>query len=134
VLLSQAPDLAVTETMTASPLAPAEAKTFHCRNGKSGVMVRALWLAVLLVASAHAADDAEWRMPATDYAATRYSPLADITTTNVREPKEAWNFTTGVQAGHEAAPLVAGGLIYVVTPYPNQPAVTPMAVTAWARP
>ncbi|HWI37758.1 MAG TPA: PQQ-binding-like beta-propeller repeat protein [Burkholderiales bacterium] len=33
--------------------------------------------------------------------------------------KEAWSFTTGVQAGHEAAPLVAGGRIFVVTPYPN---------------
>src|SRR5438067_12752170 len=66
-------------------------------------MLRLLWLASLLVASAHAAEEGEWRMPARDYASTRYSPLADITTANVRELKEAWNFTTGVQAGHEAA-------------------------------
>jgi PQQ-dependent dehydrogenase (methanol/ethanol family) len=58
-------------------------------------------------------------MPGGDYAATRYSALADITAANVRQLKEAWSFTTGVQAGHEAAPLVAGGLVYVVTPYPN---------------
>jgi len=81
------------------------------------------WAAALAFAVAPlvcaGADDGEWRMPAGDYAATRYSPLAEITAANVRQLKEAWSFTTGVQAGHEAAPLVAGGLIYVVTPYPN---------------
>jgi len=82
-----------------------------------------LKLAAIAIAAAPllcaGADEGEWRMPAGDYAATRYSALADITAANVRQLKEAWSFTTGVQAGHEAAPLVAGGLIYVVTPYPN---------------
>jgi len=79
-------------------------------------LLAALALAPL---GARSADDGEWRMPARDYAATRYSPLADISVANVRSLKEVWQFTTGVQAGHEAAPLAAGGLIYVVTPYPN---------------
>ena len=82
-------------------------------------MLRVLWLALLAVASAYADDDNEWRMPARDYASTRYSPLADVTAANVRQLKEVWNFTTGVQAGHEAAPLYADGLIFVVTPFPN---------------
>ena len=78
-----------------------------------------LWLMLSFVASAHAADESDWRMPARDYAATRYSPLGEINVANVGQLKELWNFTTGVQAGHEAAPLYADGLIFVVTPYPN---------------
>jgi len=78
-----------------------------------------LWLMLSFVASAHAADESDWRMPARDYAATRYSPLGEINAANVGQLKELWNFTTGVQAGHEAAPLYADGLIFVVTPYPN---------------
>src|SRR4051812_40304320 len=66
-----------------------------------------------------AAQDGDWRMPAKDYASLRYSELGEINASNVAKLKEAWSFTTGVQAGHEAAPLAAGGVIYVVTPFPN---------------
>ena len=31
----------------------------------------------------------------------------------------AWTFSTGVNRGHEAAPLVVGSTMYVVTPFPN---------------
>ena len=58
-------------------------------------------------------------MPAGDYASTRYSDLAQITPANVGRLTEVFSFTTGVDKGHEAAPIVAGGTIYVVTPYPN---------------
>ncbi len=66
-----------------------------------------------------AADDGEWRMPAKDYASTRYSELAQIGTQNVAQLKELWSFTTGIDKGHEAAPIVAGGTIFITTPYPN---------------
>jgi PQQ-dependent dehydrogenase (methanol/ethanol family) len=82
-------------------------------------MLRALALFFALGAMGAAAQEGEWRMPAKDYASLRYSELADISASNIAQLKEVWNFTTGVQAGHEAAPLVAGGLIYVVTPFPN---------------
>jgi PQQ-dependent dehydrogenase (methanol/ethanol family) len=83
-------------------------------------MLRALTVLVALSMPGVAApQEGEWRMPAKDYASLRYSGLADIDASNVRGLKETWNFTTGVQAGHEAAPLVADGRIYVVTPYPN---------------
>src|SRR6476619_4791828 len=94
------------------------ARDFHRCDGRSDLMTR-LWLMLSFVASAHAADESDWRMPARDYAATRYSPLGEINVANVGQLKELWNFTTGVQAGHEAAPLYADGLIFVVTPYPN---------------
>jgi lanthanide-dependent methanol dehydrogenase len=68
---------------------------------------------------AGAADDGEWIRPARDFASTRYSGLAEINTGNVKNLKVAWTFSTGVNKGHEGAPLVVGGTMYVVTPYPN---------------
>jgi PQQ-dependent dehydrogenase (methanol/ethanol family) len=64
-------------------------------------------------------EDAQWMRPAKDYASTRYSDLGEITNTNVKQLKLAWSFSTGVNRGQEAAPLVVGSTMYVVTPYPN---------------
>jgi len=58
-------------------------------------------------------------MPARDYANTRFSPLAEITRANVSKLQLAFSFSTGVEKGHEAAPIVIGDTMYVVTPYPN---------------
>jgi PQQ-dependent dehydrogenase (methanol/ethanol family) len=58
-------------------------------------------------------------MPAKNYASTRYSGLEQINTGNVKNLKAAWTFSTGVNRGHEAAPLVVNNTMYVVTPYPN---------------
>jgi PQQ-dependent dehydrogenase (methanol/ethanol family) len=65
------------------------------------------------------ADDGQWTMPARNYASTRFSGLNEINTGNVSGLKLAWTFSTGVLKGHEAAPLVVGDTMYVVTPYPN---------------
>jgi lanthanide-dependent methanol dehydrogenase len=65
------------------------------------------------------ADPGNWTMPGRDYASTRYSPLDQLTTANVGKLALAWTFSTGVLRGHEAAPLVVAGTMYVVTPYPN---------------
>jgi lanthanide-dependent methanol dehydrogenase len=67
-------------------------------------------------------DDAagEWRMPTKDHANTRYSTLDRINRTNVGRLHLAWSHKTGVLRGHEAAPIVAGQTMYVVTPYPNR--------------
>jgi len=64
-------------------------------------------------------DDGMWPMPARNYASTRYSGLTEITTANVANLRLAWTFSTGVLRGHEAAPLVVGSTMYLVTPYPN---------------
>ena len=77
---------------------------------------------VVLAAGPVAASDAEdgqWTQAAHDHANTRYSPLAEITSSNVGRLKEAFSFDTGVDRGQEAAPLVAGDTMVVVTPYPN---------------
>jgi PQQ-dependent dehydrogenase (methanol/ethanol family) len=64
-------------------------------------------------------EDGQWTMPAKDYSSTRYSGLDQINTENVKNLKVAWTFSTGVDRGQEAAPLVVGNTMYVVTPYPN---------------
>ncbi|MEP7058441.1 MAG: PQQ-binding-like beta-propeller repeat protein, partial [Caldimonas sp.] len=61
----------------------------------------------------------EWHSQARDYANTRYSPLDQITAANVARLRVAWSFSDGTPNGHEAAPLVVGDTMYIVTPFPN---------------
>ena len=63
--------------------------------------------------------DGDWPLASRDYEGTRYSPLPDITSANAPTLKLVSTFSTGVLRGHESAPLVIGGTMYVVTPYPN---------------
>ena len=66
-----------------------------------------------------AQEDGQWTMPAKTYASTRFSGLDQINAGNVKDLKVAWTFSTGVNRGQEAAPIVVGDTMYVVTPYPN---------------
>jgi lanthanide-dependent methanol dehydrogenase len=61
----------------------------------------------------------EWRRPSRDFAATRFSPLDQINTDNAKRLRVAWSFSDGIPFGHEAAPLVVGDTMYLVTPFPN---------------
>jgi PQQ-dependent dehydrogenase (methanol/ethanol family) len=61
----------------------------------------------------------DWTMPARDYASSRYATLDEITADNVKGLKVEFAFSTGIDRGQEAAPLVIGDTMYVVTPYPN---------------
>ena len=64
-------------------------------------------------------DDGQWVMAAKNYRSTRYSGLDEINLSNVNRLRVAWTFSTGVVSGHEAAPLVVGSTMYLVTPFPN---------------
>lgn len=64
-------------------------------------------------------EDGQWLMAAKDYANTRFSGLDQINTGNVNSLKVAWTFSTGVNRGHEAAPLIVNNTMYIITPYPN---------------
>jgi PQQ-dependent dehydrogenase (methanol/ethanol family) len=66
-----------------------------------------------------AAAEGEWTMPALDYASTRYSPLNEIDVSNVRNLAVEFTFSTGVNRGQEAAPIVVDDTMYIVTPFPN---------------
>src|SRR4051794_36650445 len=70
-------------------------------------------------ASAAPSEDGQWTMPAKNYASTRYSELAEITAENVKTLQVAFTFSTGVNRGQEAPPLVVGSTMYVLSPYPN---------------
>jgi lanthanide-dependent methanol dehydrogenase len=70
-------------------------------------------------AAGASAEDGEWRMPAKDYAASRYSGLTAINAQNATGLHPLWSFSTGVLGGHEGQPLVVGDTMYVVTPWPN---------------
>src|SRR3954471_4387069 len=65
-------------------------------------------------------EDGQWTISAKDYANTRFTGLDQINPSNVANLKVAWTFSTGVDRGQEAAPIVVGDTMYVVTPYPNQ--------------
>lgn len=85
-------------------------------------MLRALFATVgfaSLTAAAQPADDGQWTMAAKDYASTRFSALAQITSANVGQLAPVMTFPTGLVRGHEAAPIVADGMMFVVGPFPN---------------
>src|SRR4051812_15629546 len=64
-------------------------------------------------------DDAQWLRPAKNFASTRYSQLDQIKLDNVKDLKVAWTFSTGIDRGQEAAPIVVGSTMYLATPFPN---------------
>jgi len=64
-------------------------------------------------------DDTQWATQRKDYASTGYSSLAQINKGNVKNLKLAWTFATGVNRGHEGAPLVINGTMYIHTAFPN---------------
>jgi PQQ-dependent dehydrogenase (methanol/ethanol family) len=75
---------------------------------------------ILPPASAAPPDDGQWTMPAKNYANTRYSELDEINVANVKTLKVAFTFSTGIDRGQEAAPIVVGNTMYIVTPFPNR--------------
>ncbi len=79
----------------------------------------ALALASVAAENPAPSKDGQWLRPAKDFASTRYSDLAEINVGNVKQLKLAWSFSTGVNRGQEAAPLVVDATMYVVTPFPN---------------
>lgn len=61
----------------------------------------------------------DWTMPAGDYANTRFSPLSQINTGNVKNLHVVGMMADGIPHGHEGGPLVVNKTLYMVTPYPN---------------
>lgn len=58
----------------------------------------------------------DWLMVRRTYDGWGYSPLEQITAGNVTRLQPAWVFSTGVTSGHQAAPLVNNGVMFVSTP------------------
>lgn len=95
------------------------------RRFASGLAASALLVVFLFAPACAAAQDAndkedgQWVMAAKNFQNTRYSGLDEIKIENAKNLKVAWTFSTGVNRGQEAAPIVVGDTMYVVTPYPN---------------
>ena len=61
-------------------------------------------------------SDGDWLMIRRTYDGWGYSPLNQITTSNVARLQPVWVFSTGVPNGHEAPPLVNNGVMFMATP------------------
>lgn len=89
--------------------------------------ITAILIALALASTAHAATDLDqaitnpnnWAIARGNYQNHGYSALNQINTSNVKNLKLAWTFSTGVNRGHEGAPLVIDGVMYVHTAFPN---------------
>ena len=76
----------------------------------------ALALSLPCVAAGRAGD---WPMAGHDTALTRFAELDEVRPENVAHLALAFSFDTGIRKGQEAAPVVVGDTMFVVTPYPN---------------
>ncbi|GAC1564095.1 MAG: methanol/ethanol family PQQ-dependent dehydrogenase [Vulcanimicrobiaceae bacterium] len=61
-------------------------------------------------------SDSDWLLPRRTYSGTAFSPLSQINTSNIKELKPVWSYSTGVTEGHEAPPIVNNGVMFVATP------------------
>jgi PQQ-dependent dehydrogenase (methanol/ethanol family) len=64
-------------------------------------------------------DDGEWRTAGKDPGLTRFSNLTQITAGNAAQLALAFHYPTGLDRGHEAAPIIAENTMYIVGPFPN---------------
>ena len=62
----------------------------------------------------------QWVMTGRTYDLQRYSPLNQVTTSNVKNLHVAWTMSTGTLRGHEGNPLVVGSTMYVHSSFPNK--------------
>jgi len=102
------------------------------RNSVSALAIMAL-APVAMAGGAQANDklieksksDENWVMPGKNYDSNNYSDLTQINKSNVKQLKPAWTFSTGLLNGHEGAPLVVDGVMYIHTSFPNAVARAP---------
>ena len=59
------------------------------------------------------ANPSRWLTHSGDYEGHRFSPLTQITATNVEQLAAQWTFQTGVANKFEATPIVVDGMLYV---------------------
>ena len=93
-----------------------------------------LGVAALLVAPCAHAAETSWGAYGGDAGGQRYSAAAQITPQNVRGLKVAWTYSTGEMARHgadierasfENTPILAGGRLYICSPFDAVSAVDP---------
>jgi quinoprotein glucose dehydrogenase len=95
--------------------------------------MRYIALALFFAAALPAADDG-WSAYGHDPGGTRYSPLKQVTRSNVARLKAAWTYHTGAlapetrlneKAAFEATPILVNGALYLSTPFNQVIALDP---------
>jgi quinoprotein glucose dehydrogenase len=119
-------------TISAVPARPADVDR-SARHRDNGRMKPAL--AVLLALTTGTVLAAQtWTAYGGDAGGTRYSPLHQITSTNVTALRVAWSYRTGAlepktalndKAAFEATPIVIDGTLYLTTPFNQVIALDP---------
>ena len=59
----------------------------------------------------------DWPSYGRDYSNQRYSPLAQINRSNVKQLDLSWSFKSGVKGSFQATPIVVDGVMYLSLPY-----------------
>ncbi len=62
-------------------------------------------------------EPGNWLMIRGNYKGWSYSSLDQINSSNVKSLVPVWSFSTGVDSGHEAPPIVNNGVMFITTPY-----------------
>src|SRR5215813_9560007 len=75
----------------------------------------ALWFCVCAAAQLKPLTDS-WPTYHGDYSGQRHSPLTQITSENVSQLRQVWQFQTEQNQQIKATPILANGAIYISTP------------------
>ncbi|HEY0184143.1 MAG TPA: PQQ-binding-like beta-propeller repeat protein [Rhodopila sp.] len=62
-------------------------------------------------------EPGNWLLYRRAYNGQGFSPLKQINAQNVTSLEPVWTYSTGVNEGHEAPPMVNNGVMFVATPY-----------------
>jgi alcohol dehydrogenase (cytochrome c) len=79
----------------------------------------------------------EWQTYSGAHSGQRFSPLAQITTSNITRLRTAWVYQPPGTFSLEGTPIVSGGIMYVTSGPANVVALDPKSATAiwqWSRP
>src|SRR5262245_62003023 len=61
-------------------------------------------------------ESANWLQYRRTYDGMNYSPLDKINASNAKNLAPVWTFSTGVNEGHQAPPIVNNGVMFITTP------------------
>ena len=86
----------------------------HAQDGKNERVLKPVTRDRLLKGTD---DTSSWLMYGGNYENWRFSPLKDVNRKNVKGLQVAWIFQTGIPGQLETAPIVADGIMYLVTSY-----------------
>ncbi|HUK47441.1 MAG TPA: PQQ-binding-like beta-propeller repeat protein [Terriglobales bacterium] len=75
-----------------------------------------LFLGSPLLANAQAQQEIDWPIYGGNSQNTHYSPLAQITKSNVKQLEVAWSYDSGERGGLQTSPLEIDGTLYGITP------------------